>query len=39
MKECTDPKEKEKLGEVLDDVCGNLDNYEAIFNMYYRRTK
>lgn len=37
MKECEDRSEKERLGEVLDDICNNLDNYQALFDMYYRR--
>lgn len=37
MKETTDREEKERLGVVLDEVCNNLDNYQKLFNMYFKR--
>ena len=37
MKETTDREEKERLSEILDEVCNNLDNYQALFNMYFKR--
>lgn len=37
MKETEDREEKNRLGKVLDEVCVNLDNYEAIYNMYFKR--
>lgn len=37
MKETTDREEKQRLSEILDEVCDNLDNYEKLFNMYFRK--
>lgn len=37
MKETSDRDEKQRLGEILDEVCNNIDNYQSIFNMYFKR--
>ena len=37
MKETADREEKQRLGDILDQVCVNLDNYHAIYNMYFKR--
>lgn len=37
MKETADREEKQRLGDILDDVCNTIDNYQAIYNMYFKR--
>ena len=37
IKETADREEKQRLSEILDEVCDNLDNYEKLFNMYFRK--
>ena len=37
MRETPDRDEKQRLSEILDEVCNNLDNYNALFNMYFKR--
>ena len=37
IEETTDREEKQRLSEILDEVCDNLDNYEKLFNMYFRK--
>ena len=36
MKEIDDKEEKQRLSVVLDGLCNNLDNYEAMYNMYFK---
>ena len=38
MKESIDKEEKQRLSEILDEVCDNLDNYTKLFNMYFRKS-
>ena len=37
MRETSDRDEKRRLSDVLDEVCNNLDNYQALYNMYFKR--
>ena len=37
IKETTDKEEKQRLSEILDEVCSSLDNYTKLFNMYFRK--
>lgn len=38
MKETADREEKQRLSVVLDEVCNELDNYNSLFNMYFKRS-
>lgn len=37
MKNTIDRDEKQKLSGTLDAVCDELDNYQKLFNMYFRK--
>lgn len=37
IKQTADREEKQRLSEILDEVCNSLDNYQKLFDMYFRK--